>query len=186
MNNFSMDVQTVVKLSGLQSLATHVYILWRSPQWEEVDQDPPISEEVERENFLTYLLVNILRCNERFSAGQFSNTGWLRTLTAVKTRENLVIYRVHFALPVSCKLASGLENSAPLIYEYSEVKLHIHVTEPLLQSQPDFCKVYCLQTVKLIWLVGTFSINSWKWKLWNLCFNKLIWLARISSINSWK
>ena len=27
-----MDVQTVVKLSGLRSLATHVYILWRSPQ----------------------------------------------------------------------------------------------------------------------------------------------------------
>ena len=66
--------------------------------------------------------------------------------------ENLVIYRIRFALPVSCKLANGSENSATLINEYSEVKLHIHVTEPLPQSQPDFWLSVYRQTSLFDWL----------------------------------
>ena len=45
--------------------------------------------------------------------------------------------------------------------------LCIRVTEPPLQNQPDFCKVYCLITDKLIWLVRIFSFNSWKYEQWN-------------------
>ena len=45
--------------------------------------------------------------------------------------------------------------------------LCIRVTEPPLQNQPDFCKVYCLITDKVIWLVRIFSFNSWKYEQWN-------------------
>lgn len=91
-----------------------------------------------------------------------------------------MIYRVRLILPVSCKFVN---RSATLIHECSEIKLltcHkassvyvslsllcIRVTEPPLQNQPDFCKVYCLITDKLIWLVRIFSFNSWKYEQWN-------------------